>query len=1080
MISPSMISPSMISPSMISPSMISPSMISLFVNFLATFFLVISWHNSFSVIFLVEPVCIASFCARPTMEKPKKTYSMRHTSRKNSPNLDKGSTNDMPNANNSNSRASSSIRSTTPSQWLPYQGEPVLTTKSLQGRFIDTCRDRDWFVQLAMLMEPLDLAQSKLFLKFYFFVRDFMPHGLIGSKNEDSSFGHILGNDVMNFLLCQGEHTISRHKVAKYADLAFLELEKWMGKGKTWREALQQAQKKAESEKQRKKKPGWKAPGLHTPAGLLAVLVLAHPDPDSKFRTWVGRLEIDWMIRPRATLAVKHGFWEGINADNIYDAFAAEEPREPQFRFLADYTVLFSQFEACKSDIRPFVQDWARGISLEAPRQSPALVESSFGVDSHAPEPSIVVNAVGGHPPDSNATGGCDMSSGEDLGGGESDKTGAVKPTHALDSLRIQLTSYSEGCDLQEWLVDKLLDNNDGKVLTYWCCYWQGRINAVKNLQDQLITRSLFEQSLQRLKSLYSDASAAEAYMLLDKADEGLAAPISDTREFVQNIQAIESCREWLEARADLRALVSIGASYIKDIEKRLAAHQACFLYNLMRLSPFHDHWSNVMAFDTKRIRVAVEDARQPAPQNDQQWWRDSAHLLFQEETIRMLKLTNWQLVMLFSGSCDPLTPVQARVFRQKFVPEAQQDAADFSIFTPKPVVPNRISNDTIHSQHGSLYKLFGQVEEFPLPTPVPSTPTELEGSSRSLASRTSRESSSPCKRPKLPLKKNVFAGRVHVPAKRAHSPDQPASKSLKLLTKGDLVEELAAARAYCEPQLRVIDDRLEGLTNNMGHMVTDANFNNALELQEQRFLGNITPIKADIQAALESNKKEVAGVIRKESSSYVESLTSRLKVDIQSALSSQGEKIVDQQASHFARLDASKKAQQNEFLATIKDDVRHSIQEAVQEHFATLQQDLEQSIQQEIRKQFEMIQPLIHDLLPLKLQEIFSTRLQDVQREITELRTLVTKAQAPPSEGEHGYLSLKCPAPSGNQSDYDAQLLRAAWFYINALGNPEGGVCADEEALELTKFKFPSLEEQHIVVALRHIHQQAYGRELR
>ncbi|RWA10339.1 hypothetical protein EKO27_g4766 [Xylaria grammica] len=996
----------------------------------------------------------------------KKTPGTQHTSQQNSPTLD-SSTYDMPNVNNDNSRASSATRSTTPGQWLPYQGEPVMTTKSIQGRFIDTYRDRDWFVQLAMLMEPLDQTQSKLFLKFYFFLRDFMPYGLIGNDNDDSSFGHILGNDVMNFLLCQGEHTVSRHKVTKNAEFAFLELEKWMGRGKTWREALQQAQE-TESDKQRKRRAGWKAPGLHTPAGLLAVLVLAHPDPDSKFRNWVGRLEIDWMIRPRNTLAVKHGFWEGISTDNIYDVFAAEEPRAPQFRFLADYTVLFSQFEACQSDIRPFVQDWARKISLEAPRQSPALVGNS-----HAAEPSTEADTISGHPPDSNASGGCDMSSDQDLAGGERDKTGAAEPTHALDSLRMQLTSYSEGCDLQQWLFDKLLENKDGEVLSYWCYYWQGRIDAVKNLQDQLITRSLFEQSLQRLKSLYSDASVAEAYMLLDKADEALAVPITDTREFLQSIQAIESCHKWLEARADLRALVGTGTSHIKDIEKRLAAHQACFLYDLMRLSPFHDHWSNVMAFDTKRIRVAVEDARRPVPQKDQQWWRDSTHLLFNEETIRMLKLTNWQLVMLFSGSCDPLTAVQARVFRQKFVPEAQQDAADFSIFTPKSVVPDRISNDAIHSQHGSLYKLFGQVEEFGLPTPVPSTPTELEGSSRTL-SRISREPSPPPKRPRTPFKKNVFAGRVHVPAKRAYSPDQPADKSLKLLTKADLLEELAAARAYCEPQLRVIDDQLKGLTNNMGHMVTHTNFHNALELQKQAFLKKFTPFKADIQAALESHKDEVTGAIQEQSASYVESVASRFKVDMQFALSSEGEKIADRQSSHLAQQDKS--------LATIKDDVGRIIQEAVQEHFATLKQDLGQSIQKETQKQFEKIQPLINDLLPLKreVEEVLSTKLQGVQKEITELKTLVAKAQALPSEGEHGYLSLKCPAPSGTQPEYDGQLLRAAWFYINALGNPEGGVCADEETLELTKFKFPSLEERHIVIALHHVHQQAYGCELR
>ncbi|KAI1116061.1 hypothetical protein F5Y14DRAFT_449553 [Nemania sp. NC0429] len=833
-----------------------------------------------------------------------------------------------------------------PGEWLPYQGEPISATKSLQVRHIDTYRDQDWFVQLATLMEPIDKPQSKLLLKFYFFICDFIPYGLIGN------FGHIFGNDVMNFLLCQGEHTISRHKIAKHADFAFCELEKWMAKGKTWREAVQ-AQGTV---KQRKRKASWKAPGLHTPAGLLAVLILAHPDPDSKFRNWVGRLEIDWMIRPRDTLAVTHGFWEGITAANIYDTFAYEEPRIPQFPFLADYTVLFSRFEACQRDIRPFVQDWARHISLNGHSIAVKPIDASSYITSHNAKPSPVgshtakPSPVGSHTTDPDGAGSHTAKPSMADSHTTIAESHTTKPSGAGshntnlggtgggaagdgDSLRVLLAFCSESGDQQQWLINILLHNKDSQVLSHWCYYWQGRIDAVKNLQEQVIIRSLFQQSLHRLKNLYSNTSVAEAYMLLDKADESLDAPIQDPDEFFQNIQDIDICQEWLQARASLRAVASsTGISHTKDIEKRLTAYQACFVYDLMRLSPFHDRWRNVLAFDIKRIRIALEDAQRPPI--DQRWWQDSTSL-FEKETIRVLKLTNWQLVLLLSGSHNPftdvLTAVQAHVFRQKLIPEAQ-DMADSFIFTPKPVIPDRLSNDAIHSQYGSLYKLFGQVEEVRFLTPVPPTPTEAEGSQ---SQRSSHEPSPPSKR----RKRNVFAGRTHVPV---HNPSQPAH-TLKLLTKADFCEGVAS-------------------------------LHNVLELQKQAF----------------------------------ENVTSEL-------------------------------------LAAIKRDVGHTIQIAFQEHLTSLKEDLEQSIHQKI------------------------------QNEITKWKQSIAETQVPLSEKEYSSFSLNSPALSGNQRDYDAQLLRAAWFYINALGNPEGGVCADEEMLELTKTRFPSLEEDHIVAALQHVHQQAY-----
>ncbi|KAG6358149.1 hypothetical protein INS49_014033 [Diaporthe citri] len=89
------------------------------------------------------------------------------------------------------------------------------------------------------------------------------------------------------------------------------------------------------------------------------------------------------------------------------------------------------------------------------------------------------------------------------------------------------------------------------------------------------------------------------------------------------------------------------------------------------------------------------------------------------------------------------------------------------------------------------------------------------------------------------------------------------------------------------------------------------------------------------------------------------------------------------------------------------------------------------------------------------------------------------------PQAGEDGFLGVQCPAPPGwNQNDYNIQLERAAWSYICFLGNPDEGVCPDEEALGSVQDQFPQLAEEHIISALGHthmrIHHQPLGQAIR
>lgn len=108
---------------------------------------------------------------------------------------------------------------------------------------------------------------------------------------------------------------------------------------------------------------------------------------------------------------------------------------------------------------------------------------------------------------------------------------------------------------------------------------------------------------------------------------------------------------------------------------------------------------------------------------------------------------------------------------------------------------------------------------------------------------------------------------------------------------------------------------------------------------------------------------------------------------------------------------------------------------------------------------------------------DIRATLQQGFQQQRTDLQGVASNMVDKPSKsGESGYLA-RCKAPSGwDQHSYEATLLRGAWLYINALGNPEGGVDEDETALNAVNRTFPGLDEDHIITTLDHVHMQAYG----
>lgn len=151
-------------------------------------------------------------------------------------------------------RYGSRTMSSMATEWLR---KPTTASRASHQAFVKNWKS-DGFLSLGVAIKGRgDNTQECMFTKFYIFLRDCLPDGLVGD------LGHIRGDDVMEYLLChKGQTAPSRHKATVYATAAFTKLEAWMSKGKSWREA-----RDCELSRSGKKRQGPTAPGLHTPAG---------------------------------------------------------------------------------------------------------------------------------------------------------------------------------------------------------------------------------------------------------------------------------------------------------------------------------------------------------------------------------------------------------------------------------------------------------------------------------------------------------------------------------------------------------------------------------------------------------------------------------------------------------------------------------------------------------------------------------------------------------------------------------------------------------------------------------------------
>lgn len=557
-------------------------------------------------------------------------------------------------------------------EWLPLAREESLT-KHMSMHLIKQEKHRDWFMNLAWAVtERGDQTQGRMLAKTFLFLRDFRPRGLV------ADLAHVHGNDVMGHLLSNKEHAVSRHKLTRDANDAFTELDEWMKKGNDWKEALRNAKAGAPGNKRN----SGRAPGLCSPACLLAVLIIAHPD--TKFRSWVGRLGITWMLSPDDTLDVRDGYWKGLDAQNLHTCFRPAESPTTKTQLFADYDLLFGPgFCQARRDMRPHLPGWAKHLTLDE-------------------EPCVDSDDVEGD-----------------------QEQGRVHELHSL----LHPSGAEAPAVLQAWLL-QLLDSeeSDDAVLAKWCAHWTGRMEKADSHQEQVILRSLFLQSLCVLRGLtvskfthtseVTVCATTTAYMLLDIEDAGLEVRAQNPPATMQKMMKAPTFSRYTDKIAELSSLAGIGGKTIDE----MAARQGAFFWELMKHGSFAKHSNHVVEFDTLRVGALIHTAKAvvgEAVDNPVGSYSNRESLM----------LTHWQNLQLVTPGADMnaiLTEQQLQVFRQ----EADDGMQFIDLSESLSVGPEDLSVEDEHSEKGQMIRtLFGALgrtasESSPASPQTPSTQT--------------------------------------------------------------------------------------------------------------------------------------------------------------------------------------------------------------------------------------------------------------------------------------------------------------------------------------------------------------------
>lgn len=868
---------------------------------------------------------------------------------------------------------------------------------------------------------------------------------------------------------------------------------------------------------------------------MLAVLVIAHPEPDDKFRKWIGQMQIEWMmLQDHDNVDVQHGFWKGLNSQNLCTIFAGEqeEPRKADVALLEDYDLLFGQrFRTSQRDIRPNVHSFS--VELDLLVENPSDMMESVEISDEDDGEDENVNVEG---PDHGALG----TSESIAGGGELAKF----TTEEILYIRRALDMAPAGLeDLEKWLLECLCHQWDGdqrKILSSWCSHWEAKARGVDNYQDQILGRSLFLASLQRVKELHKIMTAdmtpwSTAFMLLDMLDwDAPHTPeeVGKARNTLSHLVPFQDCEG---VHKELCHLLEGASPAVTECVTSLHAQQAVYLYRFTKSSLYYKHWKNVFLLDAIFTRVIVEGSRNPVLDGEEvEWWRNKTDSIISEGTARCLSLTTWQIrALLLPGGLRPVTPTQTRLFRERFCPELDlHSLVDPFELKPQPVKHSTIYPDAVQREHHDLYRLFGTVKEPPgtssavlrshgASPDMASGPASASaagdatsisatapgqdlrgGSSRSTSAgllapparfarpaeiaqppspRPSSGHASPCRDASPPRgtttrKRNPFIGKSMFKRACSPHPDERTPKAPSLgrgyITRAEVATDLQGLKTDILQSLSQIRDEFVTGVEQLKRFKTEV-----LEWQER---------------LTTTQKDEVLAAIRAHQAVTQDSIgpLAMQKEEILTAI--QGQRAVIQDALNPLA------TEKDEILATIRtrdqqaaQDLQTALQGIISRQVGALQQtikaqDVHDALTRLATTQKEDVLSMEGRVVTKQKDELLaalhsqdSTMRECIQQQTEALQDTIRTQRKAPLPGQDGYLS-QCLAPdewTSSQHDYEAMLLRAAWLYIHILGNPDEGVLADAKAWEDVAERYPVLSSDHFETALNHVHMQAFGR---
>lgn len=851
-------------------------------------------------------------------------------------------------------------------------------------------------------------------------------------------------------------------------------------------------------------------------SGMMAVLVLAHPD-DSKFKDVIGRLQIQWMmLLDREAFEVGEGFWQGISDKNLYSVFFAAEARDAISPLVADYGRLFGRdFPDCRRNIVPYLPPWARHITLttepsdterdwaETDRDSDILSDAPSDALSDVPEAHVGhegPEADGPHEGTDTPHSDTIVYKNEDKSSHEP-RSPAVISESDVQTLRERLELHESSPAAEEWLF-QTLDNDVGdNVLPAWVHFWEGEINRVENAAAQVITRELFSQSLCKVKSLVlaSMLPMANAYMLVDMLDGRLKDVTPSSFSMAkQLLDDFPGYRSYTDAFEKFKSTVESAAGpEANDLLEGLFQMQTGLFHHLTLGTTFFEYWPDVTLFETLRTHILIQDvqdaSRQTDPDSDVVFWRSQRDLLLRDETAISLQLTPWQrraLVYPGSGYGYILTPSQVSYFRHKVVQELPSATKDPSLVGLLPLDPTTDlsvspAERSAVAKYPGLRKLLGallaQVPEPQQSLPsdrcqTPTTPVRppslatstginpVPGLSRSVRTPSETACSSRTtwkKRTPSTGVSNIYAGKTS--SKRSASPDRRHVKLAKLDWEEELKTEISSLRTESKSlvaEVQGLKSTIDSVQGQVGE------------------LGTGNPFRFDInelKAYIDNIRMDLAEVKR----ITAQADTAELKTDITNIQAG-----LEELKSNTVHADMM---ELREGVNNIQMDLAELPRTNAQTDIAKLKTGVEAEVAalraSNIRIQKEMIElkTSIHGLGPSLIQTTKSQVTGLVSLLQTEIKgLLVAPEKTPPALGEDGFLSHRCPAPPGwNQREYESELERAALSYICLHGRPDVGFGEDEDCLQEILERFPSLDQTHIASTLQHVHMRVYHRPI-